>query len=205
MAFSLASICTIVNLIAQQEGMIKGTVIDRETKKPIVDANIMLGATNEGTSSDSIGQFRMRVRSDRLNILLVSHVGYQKDVYRVFLDNQNEINITIPLKQQPIELKEFTVTSRKQEAFEEKFASRIITEDYIQLTGLRQLDHVINRQFPLYSVSYALYVNGMRKEPEYLQMLDPYIVRKVTIWRSAYAPLYYEFNRQRYVVEVKTK
>jgi len=193
-------------LLAQSDGTIRGIVIDRETREPIPDADVSLGTTNQGTTSDSLGRFVLAVSTQQRHILIISHVGYEKEVSQIYLDKDNEVNVTIAMRQKAMVLPGVTVTERSAEAIQDELATCVIRQDYIQESGAQGLDQVISRRFPLIGLPYVLYVDEMRMEPSFLRTLDPRTVNKITIWRVPWQPMVYRVqSTERYVIAVKLK
>ncbi len=62
-------------LFSQQYYSVKGSVFDVETWEPIPNANLVILNTQTGTSSDSDGQFELRLTAGK-HIIRVSSVGF---------------------------------------------------------------------------------------------------------------------------------
>lgn len=63
-------------LIAQPTGMIRGTVTDGETKRPLENANVIVAGTTLGASTSTDGSFAIeRVPTGKHNVV-VSYLGY---------------------------------------------------------------------------------------------------------------------------------
>jgi len=87
---------------------ISGRVIDAESGKPIVGANIYLNGTYQGTTSNKEGNFK--ISSTERNIpLIVSYVGYESQT----LSNYAGKGLNILLKHKANELKEVTIGAPK--------------------------------------------------------------------------------------------
>ena len=91
-----------------QNNIIKGVLIDSETKKPLSYANIFLLDSNKGTTSDENGYFSIKV-TNTSKILRFGYVGYHsKD-----LDFAKKQPDTINLKQNSEQLTEVIITQPK--------------------------------------------------------------------------------------------
>ena len=73
--FLLLTVLLSFNVHAQQKEVLKGKVIDTETKKPITFCTIYYLKKNVGAVSDSLGNFNLAVEN-RLDSVEVSIVGY---------------------------------------------------------------------------------------------------------------------------------
>ncbi|MCW5909177.1 MAG: carboxypeptidase-like regulatory domain-containing protein [Chitinophagales bacterium] len=93
-----------------QEGkfLIKGTVVDLQTKRAIPLANIKVNSSGRGVTCDGDGNFSMYVaKSDTLKF---SSVGYIAKVFHVYdLDSTKYYTLQIELLHDFIKLKEVTI------------------------------------------------------------------------------------------------
>lgn len=62
---------------AQQEYVIKGHVLDQQTRQPLIGANITVSNTTKGTVTDRQGHFSLTVAGD-IRQMQVSYIGYIK-------------------------------------------------------------------------------------------------------------------------------
>ncbi len=201
---------------AQQQGSVKGVVLDRETDKPIRGVNIVLRALNRGTATDDSGKFWIRIPTVAKQVLEVSVIGYKKEMYDVKVDSGQELNVEIKLEVQPVQLGEVSVTGSK--PIEEVMASYVIGEKQIQQTpGLQFLDvlqqyapSVLLTTSPLSvqqrQANFTLYVNEIHWEAERYNEIDPLQIKKVYVWKRAYVPIQFKLDYgTSYVVHVLTK
>jgi hypothetical protein len=203
-------------LSAQQQGSVKGVVLDRESGKPIRGVNIVLRTLSRGTATDDSGKFWIRIPAGTKQVLEVSVLGYKKEAYDTQVANGQELNVEIRLDIQPIQLGEVSVTGSK--PIEEVMATYVIGEKQIQQTpGLQFVDllqqyapNVLMTSSPL-SVSrqdpnFTLYVNEIHWEPERYNEIDPLQVKKVYVWKRAFVPIQFKLDYgTSYVVHVLTK
>ncbi len=61
-----------------------GKILDSETKKPVVFANVILKGTSIGTVSNADGEFLIKVpaKSD-IQVLEISHIGYETKLIKL--------------------------------------------------------------------------------------------------------------------------
>ncbi|MDR1115785.1 MAG: carboxypeptidase-like regulatory domain-containing protein [Tannerella sp.] len=63
--------------ISHAQSVIRGQVIDKETKEPLAGANIVIKPAGNGTVSDASGDFSLESKSGKNVKLAVSYVGYK--------------------------------------------------------------------------------------------------------------------------------
>ena len=72
----LMLIGTASNLFAQEQGSIRGKVIDRTTKQPLVGANVVITGTMCGAMTDMEGRYFIEGVEEEVHKLKVSYIGY---------------------------------------------------------------------------------------------------------------------------------
>lgn len=93
---------------------IKGVVIDADSKKPLAGAAVMLLNSNKGTTTDSLGQFKLNNINVGRQSLTISSLGYEtRTVSEIMVSSGKEISLTISLTEEIKKTNEVTVTSRK--------------------------------------------------------------------------------------------
>lgn len=112
----LLSFCYIAAL-AQGNGNISGTVIDRNDQKPLAGVSILLTPGGKGTVTDENGSFRFAGVETGSYALNVTIVGYKPaTITNVVLTSGNEKTLTIELEAEPKNLATVTVTGRRNTA-----------------------------------------------------------------------------------------
>jgi CubicO group peptidase (beta-lactamase class C family) len=92
---------------------IKGKVVDQSTKKPIAYANIGIVNTGIGTISNEDGSFSLQLQNVNLkDTLRLSAIGFAKK--NIPIQSFFNRDVTVHLKEQITELREVTVTSKKE-------------------------------------------------------------------------------------------
>lgn len=76
----------------QFQETVSGMVTDEQSGEPLPGVNIVIKDTQIGTTTDSEGQFSLRV-SDLQEVLVISYIGYQSQ--EVPISNQREVNIAM--------------------------------------------------------------------------------------------------------------
>ncbi len=85
-----------------------GEIIDIETKKPIIFANVYIQGTSVGTVSNSDGEFIIKIPVDNLNDnLSISYIGYKNKI--ISISDLKETGNIIKLEKDPITIDEVIV------------------------------------------------------------------------------------------------
>ncbi len=66
-----------------EDGKLRGKIVDGETKEPLAGANVVLAETNTGTSTNSDGEFSIELGPESTYEIVVSYVGYQRAMLSV--------------------------------------------------------------------------------------------------------------------------
>ena len=82
------------------ELMVKGSVVDIETKKPIASANVIIARTTFGTITDEEGNFIIKMKAD--STLAISYMGYQ--TVRLKVSDESPLNIQLAPKYKVLDL-----------------------------------------------------------------------------------------------------
>lgn len=72
---------------------VKGSLIDAETKTPVMGASILEVGTNNGVSSDFDGNFQIKVQKDAT--LEISSLGHEKQTFNIVEDTELEIELIV--------------------------------------------------------------------------------------------------------------
>ena len=89
--------------------VIKGTILDEETKNPIMSASIYFNGTYVGTSSDQDGKFELDISKYTTLPLTISSMGY----YSVTLiDFSGSVRLVISLTPMVYELEEVIISNK---------------------------------------------------------------------------------------------
>jgi len=112
---ALLCLLNITNLHAQSDvQLIRGRVIDSESRAPIIGANILLldlpGSI--GTSTDDEGLFRLEAVPYGRHNLLVSYISYtSKTLSNILVTSGKELVLEIELEESTIQLDEITISA----------------------------------------------------------------------------------------------
>ncbi len=92
---------------------IEGLVLDKETMKPVINANIYFNGTYKGTMTDTLGYFSLDASQHPNQTLVISSVGYfSESLFEYSFDATN----TILLEPKTLEIEEIEVVFNKTEA-----------------------------------------------------------------------------------------
>lgn len=106
--FSL--LCLSANHLSAQ--VLRGRLLDSESREGIVGANIFFANTSIGTISDEKGNFEIKKISQNSVELVVSMVGYETFVMPLLVDTLRNRSITILLREKIEEIPAITVTAK---------------------------------------------------------------------------------------------
>ncbi len=187
----MASSVTPVN-----KNKIRGWVYDSSNAKPLANVNVIIRGTKFGSTTDSNGYFQMALDDGKKYTIVFSHLGYDKVVRVLSLVQQKEVEYRIFLKQTGIELAEVTVTGERKYAKIPAYWS--LKGDDLERLGQKNLERALMYYFPGVifpwwarekdeDKDFTLYVNGVFKETEYLDQIDPFSVKYVKIWKRNYS------------------
>jgi CarboxypepD_reg-like domain len=118
-------------LAAGQTARISGRIIDSETNEPLPFANIFLNHTTLGTAADEKGFFQLNNIPPGQVEIIFSFVGYQPYQMKVFLINNQSLELTTKLLQDKVLLENVSVQSTRDEKWEDqlkKFTSIFLGE-----------------------------------------------------------------------------
>jgi hypothetical protein len=173
-----------------------GAVTDNGTKAPVTDANITVVGTHYGTVSDSTGRFVIQGPPIGSRMVKVSHVGYATKYCSATINSGRTIFLNVLLSEAAITLPAVTVLGEHflgdhmLDDFYRMSASANVTAKDIQDNGFIDFEGIFLRYaYFMSNDDYALFVNGIRSDPEILETINVRDVKEVFIWRWALAPV----------------
>lgn len=92
-----------------QAAAIRGTVVDKETKEPLIGAAVQVGGTTTGTITDIDGRFELAGLRNGKHTLIVSYVSYRTLTIDVTVNGMTDL--TLELQTDAQQLGEVTVTA----------------------------------------------------------------------------------------------
>lgn len=101
----------VLAVVQSHAGVIRGMVLDKTSKEPLIGATIMVDAGRTGTTTDIDGRYSMELREGRHNIH-ISYVGYSDTIVVAnILAREKETILDISLSPDATSLSEVTVTA----------------------------------------------------------------------------------------------
>lgn len=80
-----------MTLVEAQQVQVSGTIIDDETKEPLIGVSIQVKGTVEGTITDVNGNFSLSVNSE--NVLVISYLGFKS--VEILVGSQTTIDVSL--------------------------------------------------------------------------------------------------------------
>lgn len=104
-------------ILAQNNGKISGTIVDKLTQKPLAGVSVTVENLSKGSFSDSLGRFRILQLPYRTINLQFSSVGYKKQkIYNIVVNSGNESTFFVELDPEFSQLQEVVVTQNRKTA-----------------------------------------------------------------------------------------
>ena len=83
----------------QKTGIIKGRIIDEDTKDPLIGVNILIEYTTLGAATDVEGNFILTEVPSGIYKLVISYVGYEKKILGPFeVKSDSDLNVSVSLE-----------------------------------------------------------------------------------------------------------
>ncbi len=104
-------------LVAQDKKALKGQVIDKDSRYPIIGASVMVVGSNPviGTLTDENGYYKLEVPLGRIS-LSVSYIGYKSGgANDVLVVSGKETQVNIALEEKVSEINEVVITANKEQ------------------------------------------------------------------------------------------
>ena len=99
-------------LFAQDSGIIKGRVIDGQTREPLAGVNILVLDTDRGSTTDIAGNFTIPDLKPGVYRLEFDYIGYSlQKVTDLIVTPAKPVQLTVKLTEQLLETEEITVTA----------------------------------------------------------------------------------------------
>jgi len=194
----IAVLSSTFSAFAQELVIVKGRVLDNETQKPVVSANVIVRGEKKGTITDSTGSFRLELAAREKHVLSFSHVAYRKQTRVLAPSALKEVDFRIDLVPEAISMQEVVVYGNRgavlTKAAENRALYRLGGEEFEKLGEedmekalLYFLPDVVNRlekRMASDADDFTLYVNGEWKESLTLSDIDPFTIRRVLVWEA---------------------
>ena len=116
--------------IGAGQGMIKGKVIDKDSKTPIENVNVYISNSSIGTRTDADGYFTLRTPSAGKFELVLSSMGYATKMVPLVLEGKLD-NLTIDLSSKANDLPEVVLRTYIKNGW--KLWGKFFLEQFIDL------------------------------------------------------------------------
>lgn len=101
-------------IFAQNTGIISGTIIDKNSQKPLSGVTVIVDNINKGIISDAAGKFSIKNLSTTAHNISFSFIGYiTQTKYNVIVSSGNETVFTIELEPEAKNLADVTVKTKR--------------------------------------------------------------------------------------------
>jgi hypothetical protein len=129
------------SLHGQERFVVSGRVIDRETKKPVLYANVVISDLTLGASTNEKGDFVIRSVPAGSYLLTISYIGYEE--YKEMITVKNDKVLNIQIREQSLGLDEVIVTAEnvKSGATSSRIKSEAIS--HVQASSLKDVLQLI--------------------------------------------------------------
>jgi hypothetical protein len=110
-------------------GRISGRVLDDSTNAPIVNANVFLASTTQGTATDTVGSFEIKKVLLGSHELVASCVGYEMASVRVLVGPDSVVRVEMRLRPKAVSMRPVVVTAPQPEGWKqtlEKFKALLL-------------------------------------------------------------------------------
>lgn len=101
----------LMGTVAQTRHHINGTVIDRKTRLPLEFVNVVIEGTSQGSTTDSLGRFRIPNVNPGIYKLQASTIGYHTVTTPDYQVTNKDLTVNIELEENTTQLEGVTVTA----------------------------------------------------------------------------------------------
>lgn len=109
--FLLFFLYLLITATAQPLHQIRGTVIDKASRKPLEFINVVIAGSGMGSVTDSVGHFTIQAVPPGIYRLQASAVGYKTTLTSEYILSTKNLNIDIEMEENPTELEGVTITA----------------------------------------------------------------------------------------------
>jgi len=148
-----------------QTGVIKGQILDAETKETLPGVNILIKGTSFGAATDIDGYYEIRSIRPGQYSLEISYVGYERRLYTGIKVVENEETLlNVELAVQVLTSDEEVVVIGEKPIFdvEKSNSSFQISSSDIQAAAVRKIDDVVGLQAGVVKDPTGIYIKGGR-------------------------------------------
>lgn len=130
--------------LAQNEFIIKGTVVDANTMETLPFANVFVANTTFGTSTDSIGNYELKLPSSGSYDLIISFMGYETFARSVRFIKPNTVELDAKMVTKSKRILGATVTARKDAEWKSQL--KRFTDGFLGKSKAARRSEIINKE-----------------------------------------------------------
>lgn len=148
-----------------QTGIIKGRIVDAETKETLPGVNVLIKGTSFGAATDIDGFYEIRAIRPGQYSLEISYVGYERKLYTgIQVKASEETVLNVELAVQVLTADEEVVVVGEKPIFdvEKSNSSFQVTASDIQAAAVRKIDDVVGLQAGVIKDPTGIYIKGGR-------------------------------------------
>lgn len=108
-----------------QNGIIKGTITDANTKETLIGATVVLQGTTTGAISDFDGNFLIEKVAKGSYNLVISYISYDNQIIRAEVGDGAETTVNIELKPASIDIDEVQIVAKRRDNTEVSMLSNL--------------------------------------------------------------------------------
>jgi len=130
---------------SQESTRVYGTIIDRDTHKPVPFVNVLVVDTASGASADSVGFFQIRGLRAGTHVLEFRCIGYFATRETLTVRPNSDTRVLVEISVEPVQMKEIVVTdSAYLKRFRHQYpGSKVFTRDLIEQTKANSLTEAL--------------------------------------------------------------
>ncbi|MCA0447705.1 MAG: TonB-dependent receptor [Bacteroidetes bacterium] len=159
----LAGFFTGTSLFAQNHGSISGSVVDKETKEPLIGVNIVLKGTYYGAATDIDGNYKIEnVGPGEYNIQ-ASYVGYQKVLQtgiKVLAGKDTKVKFALPVEMLSLDQEVLVIGEKPIFDIEQANSAVQVKAEDLTATPLQNIQQVAGNQAGIVQTVDGIYVRG---------------------------------------------
>jgi hypothetical protein len=142
---------------SQENTRVYGTIIDRETHRPVPFVSVRVAETASGVAADSVGFFQIRGLKAGTHVLEFRCVGYFATLETLAVRPNSDTRLLVEMSVEPVQMKEVVVTdSAYLERFRHQYpGSKVFTRELIEQTKANSFTEALRTlapQISLYNV-----------------------------------------------------
>lgn len=128
-----------------QEATLSGVVTDKDTKEPLIGANVV-AQNKSGVTTDLNGKYTLKVPAGKQSIT-ISFIGYKKEVVEISpKDGQTvTLNIALAIDAKQLDIVVVSASQYEKRIEEETVSMQVISKDLVLGTNNVNLGEVVNR------------------------------------------------------------